>query len=39
VNFLNYCLQTKNISKAFAARRLAKFGVADAWKALVHPSI
>jgi glycosyltransferase involved in cell wall biosynthesis len=39
VNFLNYCLQTKNISKAFTARKFANFGVTDVWKALVHPSL
>lgn len=39
VNFFNYVFRTKNLSKAIAARRLAKFGITDAWKALVHPSL
>lgn len=39
VNFINYCRQSKSLSKAFAARKLARFGLADAWKALVHPSL
>ncbi len=39
VNVWNYCLQTKNVSKALAARKLAGFGLNDMWKALVHPSL
>jgi glycosyltransferase involved in cell wall biosynthesis len=39
VNFFNYCVQSKNLGKAFAARRLAKFGATDVWKALVHSTL
>lgn len=39
VNLVNYCVQSKNLSKAFAARKLAGFGLTDAWRALVHPSL
>lgn len=39
VNFFNYCRQSGNLQKAFAAKKLAGFGLADAWKALVHPSL
>ena len=39
VNFFNYCLKTKNLQKAFAARKLAAFGLTDVLKALVHPSL
>jgi hypothetical protein len=39
VNFFNYCVKSKDLAKAFAARRLAKFGITDAWRALVHPSL
>ncbi|MCH6201340.1 hypothetical protein MMU07_17285 [Aquiflexum sp. LQ15W] len=39
VNFINYCRQSKNLSKAFAARKLANFGFADLCKAIAHPSL
>jgi hypothetical protein len=39
VNFLKYCVESKNLKKAFAARRLAGFGLTDAWKGLVHRSL
>jgi glycosyltransferase involved in cell wall biosynthesis len=39
VNFVNYCRQSKNLQKAFAAKKLARFGLTDVWKALVHPSL
>ena len=39
VNFFSYCRQSKDLRKAFAAKKLAKFGIADAWKALFHPSL
>ncbi len=39
VNFMNYCVQSKNLSKAFAAKKLAGFSLKDAWRALVHPSL
>lgn len=38
-NFLKYCVQSKNFSKAFTARKLAGFGFTDALKALFHPSL
>jgi glycosyltransferase involved in cell wall biosynthesis len=39
MNCFNFCVQLKNIPKAFTARKLADFGLRDAWKALVHPSL
>jgi glycosyltransferase involved in cell wall biosynthesis len=39
MNFMNYCVRSKNLSKAFAAKRLAGFSIKDAWRALVHPSL
>lgn len=39
VNLLNYCRQSKNLPKAFAARKLARFGFTDTWKALFHSSL
>jgi hypothetical protein len=39
VNLVQYFIRTKNMSKALAARRLASFGIQDAWRALVHPSL
>ena len=39
MNMLNYCVQSKNLSKVFAARKLARFGLRDAWKAIMHLSL
>ncbi|MEQ1796534.1 MAG: glycosyltransferase family 2 protein [Lacibacter sp.] len=39
VNLFQYFFQTGNINKMLAARRLAGFGFADAWKAVLHPSL
>jgi glycosyltransferase involved in cell wall biosynthesis len=39
VNLLRYLFTSGNWSKTIRARQLAGFGLRDAWKALVHPSI
>ena len=39
VNLLRYLFTSKNLTKTIRARQLAGFGIRDAWKALVHPSI
>ncbi|HEX4958207.1 MAG TPA: glycosyltransferase family 2 protein [Lacibacter sp.] len=39
VNLLRYFFTSKNLGNTIRARQLAGFGLQDAWKALVHPSI
>jgi glycosyltransferase involved in cell wall biosynthesis len=38
-NLLRYFFRSGNAGKAMRARQLAGFGIRDAWKALVHPSV
>jgi glycosyltransferase involved in cell wall biosynthesis len=39
VNLVSYFIKTGNISKLFKARRMANYGLYDAIRALVHPSL
>lgn len=38
-NLLRYFFRSGNAGKTIRARQLAGFGIRDAWKALVHPSL